>query len=123
MIIDDLERPPFIGEGHRMVWERLRVTDVRASRRRVLRLMREHDLLPPRRVRQGDGVGHDGRTHLTDASDLMWGNTYGTRVLTGDEGMCWVFTAVDHFNCEVVGATSARKAAASSRSSPFHRVC
>jgi len=101
LIVDDLERSPFTGEGHRMVWARLRVSGVRVSRRRVLRLMREHGLLSPRRVRQGAGVSHDG-TITTDAPDLMWG-TDGTRVLTADEGMCWIFTAVDHFNCEVVG--------------------
>lgn len=101
MIEDDLERSPFTGEGHRPVWARLRVAGVRVSRRRVLRLMREHGLLSPRRVRQGAGVSHEG-TITTDAPDVMWG-TDGTRVLTADEGMCWVFTAVDHFNCEVVG--------------------
>lgn len=101
MIEDDLDRSPFTGEGHRPVWARLRVSGVRVSRRRVLRLMREHGLLSPRRVRQGAGSSHDG-TITTDVPDLMWG-TDGTRVLTSDEGMCWVFTAVDHFNCEVVG--------------------
>lgn len=101
MIEDDLGRSPFTGEGHRMVWARLRVSGVRVSRRRVLRLMREHGLLSPRRVRQGAGISHDG-TITTGAPDLMWG-TDGTRVMTSDEGMCWVFTAVDHFNCEVVG--------------------
>jgi len=101
LIVDDLDRSPFTGEGHRMVWARLRVSGVRVSRRRVLRIMREHGLLSPRRVRQGVDVGHDG-TITTDAPDLMWG-TDGTRVLTADEGMCWIFTAVDHFNCEVVG--------------------
>lgn len=58
-------------------------------------------LLSPRRVRQGKGIGHDG-TITTDAPDLMWG-TDGTRVQTADEGMCWIFTAVDHYSCEVVG--------------------
>jgi transposase InsO family protein len=101
MIADDLERSPFSGEGHRPVWARLRVSGVRVSRRRVLRLMREHGLLSPHRVRQGEGISHEGRI-TTDAPDLMWG-TDGTRVLTVDEGMCWIFTAVDHFNCEVVG--------------------
>jgi len=101
MIEDDLDRSPFTGEGHRPVWARLRLGGVRVSRRRVLRLMREHGLLSPRRVRQGAGVTHDG-TITTDAPDVMWG-TDGTRVQTVDEGMCWIFTAVDHFNCEVVG--------------------
>jgi len=101
LIADDLECSPFSGEGHRMVWARLRIGGVRVSRRRVLRLMREHNLLSPRRARQGKGRSHEG-TITTAAPDLMWG-TDGTRILTADEGMCWVFTAVDHFNAEVVG--------------------
>ena len=101
LIADDLECSPFSGEGHRMVWARLRICGVRTSRRRVLRLMREHGLLSPRRVRQGNGISHEGRI-TTDAPDLVWG-TDGTRVLTADEGMCWIFTAVDHYSCEVVG--------------------
>ena len=40
----------FHGEGHRKVWARLRLAGVRTSRRRVLRLMREHDLLAPSRT-------------------------------------------------------------------------
>ena len=43
-----LTASPFHGEGHRKVWARLRVGGVRTSKRRVLRLMREHDLLAPR---------------------------------------------------------------------------
>ena len=38
---------PFHGEGHRKIWARLRVAGVRTSKRRVLRLMRENDLLAP----------------------------------------------------------------------------
>ncbi len=101
LIADDLACSPFSGEGHRKVWARLRVAGVRSSRRRVLRLMREHGLLSPRRVRRGRGLTHEG-TITTAAPDLMWG-TDGTRVQTAEEGMCWIFTAVDHFNCEVVG--------------------
>ena len=37
-----LAASPFHGEGHRKVWARLRHGGVRTSRRRVLRLMREH---------------------------------------------------------------------------------
>jgi len=80
MIADDLEHSPLTGEGHRPVWARLRIAGVRVSRRRVLRLMGEYNLLSPRRVRTGAGASHDG-TIITDAPDLMWG-TDGTRVMT-----------------------------------------
>src|ERR1035437_9147686 len=39
----DLDTSPFIGEGHRKVWARLRILhSIRVSRARVLRLMREN---------------------------------------------------------------------------------
>src|SRR3954464_10415200 len=56
-----LTASPFHGEGHRKVWARLRVVGVRTSKRRVLRLMREHDLLAPSRVGAPRGPrNHDG---------------------------------------------------------------
>jgi hypothetical protein len=64
---------PFHGEGHRKVWARLRVAGVRTSKRRVLRLMREHDLLAPSRVGAPRGPGsHDG-TIIPETVDTMWG--------------------------------------------------
>jgi len=54
-----LSGSPFHGEGHRRVWVRFRIAGVRTSKRRVLRLMREHGLLAPSRV----GVPRGLRTH------------------------------------------------------------
>ena len=63
----DLARSPWQGEGHRKVWARLRVMDgIRVSRKRVLRLMREHTLLSPHRTRARPEVAHD-RHIITDA--------------------------------------------------------
>jgi hypothetical protein len=45
----DLESSPFVGEGHRKVWARLRLAGVRTSLRRVLGLVREAGLLAPSR--------------------------------------------------------------------------
>ncbi len=98
----DLARTPFTGEGHRKVWARLRVLDgVRVSRKRVLRIMREHNLLSPHRRPMGDPKLHDG-TITTDAPNVMWG-TDGARVFTVDDGWGWIFLAVEHFNAECVG--------------------
>ena len=48
----DLATSPFTGEGHRKVWARLRVREgIRVARKRVLRLMRENQLLSPHRSR------------------------------------------------------------------------
>jgi hypothetical protein len=49
-IRDDLAASPFTGDGRRKVWARLRILrDIRVSRTRVLRLMRENALLSPHR--------------------------------------------------------------------------
>jgi len=60
----DLESSPFTGEGHHKVWARLRILrDICASRARVLRLMREHQLLSPHRRPQGAPTLHTGNHH------------------------------------------------------------
>jgi len=101
-IRDDLAKSPFKGEGHRKVWARLRVVrKVRTAPKRVLRLMREHQLLSPHRVRQGAQNLHDGRI-MTDAPNVMWG-TDGTKVFTLNDGWVWVFSVVEHWNAECLG--------------------
>lgn len=98
----DLAASPFTGEGHRKVWARLRILrDLRVSRARVLRLMREHALLSPHRRPQGNPVAHDGSIQ-TSRPNEMWG-TDGIRIETVDEGWVWVFSAVDHFDACCVG--------------------
>lgn len=102
LIRRDLERSPFHGEGHRKVWARLRVMDgVRVSRSRVLRIMRENQLLSPYRTRQNKDKTHEGSI-ITDAPGLMWG-TDGCRILTQEDGWVWLFTAIEHWNSECVG--------------------
>ena len=65
----------FHGEGYRKVWARLRFAGVRTSRRRVLRLMREHGLLAFQRLGAARGPrAHDG-TIITERIDTMWGST------------------------------------------------
>jgi transposase InsO family protein len=101
LIRDDLAASPFTGEGHRKVW-RLRYRDAHSvTRKRVLRLMRENQLLSPHRGRPKAAKAHDGKI-ITLAPNLMWG-TDGTRVFTLDEGWVWIFTAVEHWNAECVG--------------------
>ena len=86
-----LAASPFHGEGHRKVWARLRYAGIRTSLRRVLRLMREHDLLAPGRVGSPRGPrSHDG-TIVPDSIDTMWGTDL-TATFTG-EGLASVFMA------------------------------
>jgi putative transposase len=47
LIAADLAASPFVGEGHRKVWARLRMAGTRTSKTRVLRLMIEAELLAP----------------------------------------------------------------------------
>jgi putative transposase len=92
---------PFHGEGHRKVWARLRHAGTRTSLRRVLRLMRENDLLAPARAGSPRGPrNHDG-TIIPDTIDTMWGTDL-TTTITG-EGLAAVFIAVDHCSAECVG--------------------
>ncbi len=66
----DLERSPFQGEGHRKVWARLRVMDdIRVSRKRVLRIMRENRLLSPYRCRKATGEKHTGTIGDSDEAE------------------------------------------------------
>jgi putative transposase len=99
---------PFHGEGYRKVWARLRFTGVRTAKRRVLRLMRQHDLLAPGRVGRPHGPrAHDG-TIRTTRVDAMWGSDL-TSTLTA-EGQASIFVAVDHCSTECVGIHAARRA-------------
>lgn len=98
----DLAASPFQGEGYRKVWARLRVQrGVRVSGKRVLRLMRENQLLSPWRGRQATGPKHDGKI-VTGAPNQMWG-TDGTKIFTVEDGWVWLFTAIEHWNAECVG--------------------
>lgn len=102
-----LHASPFYGEGYRKVWARLRYAGIRTSPRRVLRLMREHDLLAPKR--QGNPHGpkaHDG-TIIPDRIDTMWG-TDMTTTWTRDDGQVAIFVAVDHCSAECVGIHTAK---------------
>jgi len=103
-----LAASPFHGEGHRKVWARLRVAGVRTSKRRVLRLTRENDLLAPSRVGSPRGPrSHDG-TIIPETVDAMWGTDL-TTTITG-EGQVAVFLAVDHCSAECVGIHAAQRA-------------
>ena len=107
LIRADLSASPFVGEGHRKVWARLRVARVRSSRTRVLRLMREAGLLAPsRQVRVLGPRNHDGAI-VTKRPDEMWG-TDATSTWTLKEGHVTVFVAVDHCTAEGVGIHAAK---------------
>jgi putative transposase len=104
----DLARSPWTGEGHRKVWARLRATDgLRVSRKRVLRLMREHALLSPHRARPRRAAPHDRRI-TTEAPNVMWAAD-ATQITTVRDGKVWLFGVAEHWNAELLGWHVARR--------------
>ncbi|MBB2162924.1 IS3 family transposase [Gluconacetobacter sacchari] len=96
-----IEASPFMGEGYRKIWARLRFSGVRTAARRVLRLMRDNGLLAPHRPAARPSRSHDG-TIVTNRVDEVWG-TDMTQTVTTEEGKAYVFIAVDHCSGELVG--------------------
>lgn len=98
---------PFVGEGHRKIWARLRRAGMRTSRKRVLRLMREAGLLAPTpQVRKRAARLHDG-TITVSTPDTLWA-TDATEGWTTQDGRCAVFVIVDHASGEVFYDAAAR---------------
>jgi putative transposase len=104
-----LAAPVFAGEGYRKIWARLRQKNVRTSKDRVLRLLRENQLLSPARQPQPTPSNPHEGTIITQAPDQMWG-TDATATCTEQEGAVTVFAAVDHFTAECVGIHAVKKA-------------
>jgi putative transposase len=104
----DLDASPFLGEGHRKVWARLRRRrGVRTSRKRVLRLTREAGLLAPTpQVRKRAERLHQG-TITVAVPDTLWA-TDPTEAWTIQDGRCAVFVIVDHASGEVWYDAAAR---------------
>jgi len=60
-----LTASPFYGEGYRKMWARLRFAEVRTSKARVLRLMREAQLLAQSRTLPKAENPHNGTIATT----------------------------------------------------------
>ena len=103
-----IQESPFHGEGHRKVWARLRVRDVRTSMRRALRLMRANCLLAlKRQPKVVEAKRHDG-TILAERPNQMW-DIDATVGFTLDEGRVTIFAIVDHATAECLGLHVARR--------------
>jgi putative transposase len=77
----------FHGEGYRKVRARLAHRGVAVGGKRVLRLMRTHGLLAPRRLGPPNGDPAHAGGIITDRPDVMWG-TDATRFYTEQDGWC-----------------------------------
>jgi transposase InsO family protein len=104
-----LAAPIFAGEGYRKIWARLRHKGVRTSKDRVLRLLREHQLLSPSRQPEPSSANPHEGTIVAAAPDQMWG-TDATVTFTEVEGNVTVFAAIDHCTAECVGIHAVKKA-------------
>jgi len=103
-----LAESPFHGEGHRKVWARLRFAGVRTSKARVLRLMREAQLLAPCRTVPVAENPHAG-TIITERPNEVWAADH-TATVTVEDGQVTVVVAVDHCTTECVGLHAAKRA-------------
>ena len=103
LIREVLRRSPFHTEGTKKVHRRLRAWfQVRASRARVNRLMREADLLSPQRIEADRRPKlHEG-TIIPETIDRLWG-TDGTQFGMANGRLLWLFAVIDHYSCEVLG--------------------
>jgi transposase InsO family protein/transposase-like protein len=97
-----IEAVPFCGEGYQKVHRRLKSDGVIASKARVLKIMRENDLLSPYRHKQAERQKkeHTG-TIITQEPDKMWA-TDGKKFFTIQDGWCWLFPVLDQFNDEII---------------------
>ena len=100
-IQEDLQTTPFKGEGHRKVHARLKKRGTKVGRNRVLKVMRENNLLSPHRSVYKGPVPHDGRI-ITECPNEMWGSD-GTKVETVEDGWVWIFSVAEHWNQECLG--------------------
>jgi transposase InsO family protein len=104
-----LAASPFLGEGYRKVWAKLRYRGIRSSKARVLRLMREAGLQAPSRSGGPRGpTTHDG-TIIPASPDTLWGTDL-TTTMTIEDGQVAVFIAIDHATAELVGIHAALRA-------------
>jgi putative transposase len=99
----------FHGEGYRKIWARLRHKGIHVWKERVLRLMREHQLLSPsRQILNKPENPHEGRI-VADAPNQMWG-TDATATFTPCDGQVTIFAAIDHCTAECIGIHVVKKA-------------
>ena len=105
-MIDERSQVGFHGEGYRKILFALRNggkdrKPIRVAKDRLLRVMRENELLSPYRWPHRPANVHDGKI-TTDAPDVMWGTDMTSiPLLTGKKG--YVYAVVDHCTQECLG--------------------
>jgi transposase InsO family protein len=104
-----LDQSVFHGEGYRKVWARLRHKGIRAWKDRVLRVMREHQLLSPNRQPDArPGNPHEGSI-VAEMPNQLWG-TDATATFTEEDGQVTIFAAIDHCSADCIGIHAIKRA-------------
>ncbi len=99
---EEITRGHFIDEGYKKTWKRLKRRGIKVSKARVYRVMRANNLLSVTRLKPERKVNEHKGNIKTDLPNRMWG-TDGKRFFTRQDGWCWFFGVVDHFNDEILG--------------------
>ena len=108
-IRDVLDQSVFHGEGYRKVWARLRHKGVRVWKDRVLRVMRENQLLSPSRQPDARRSNpHEGHI-VAETPNQLWG-TDGTATFTEEDGQVTIFAAIDHCTADCIGIHAIKRA-------------
>lgn len=95
LIRQQIAASPFHGEGHREIWARLRLADIWTAKPRVLRLMREAQLLAP--TRRPHAAEHEHNGQITTKRPNQMGGTDGTTTITRKDGTATIFAAIDYY--------------------------
>ena len=103
-----IQQAVFVGEGYRKMWARLRHRGVRVWKERVLRVMRENQLLSPNRQVARPANPHEGSI-VTEKPNQIWG-TDATSTVTACDGQVTIFAAIDHCTAECMGIHVVKKA-------------
>jgi putative transposase len=98
----------FTDEGYKKVWKRMQKRGVKASGKRVNQLMRDNNLLSVTRPKPERKVNEHTGTIKTEIPNRMWG-TDGKKFYTLQEGWCWFFGVIDHFNDEIMAWHACKK--------------
>lgn len=97
-----LDQSVFHGEGYRKVWARLRHKGIRAWKDRVLRVMREHQLLSPSRRPDARPTNPHEGSIVAETPNQLWG-TDATATFTEEDGQVTIFAAIDHCSADCIG--------------------
>lgn len=100
---------PFLGEGYRKLFSRMRWEGICVGKDRLLRILKENNLLSCQRSTNERGPRHHTGTIQTEEPNKMWGTDF-TFTMTEDDGACAVFETVEHFNTQCMGIHAAKSA-------------